>query len=84
MFRSTTLACSFCGRDESQVAKLVADPKVYICDACVAEASRIMSATGSDDLRHGCDGGRATLLERLNRWLGRMQCALGLRTAGAP
>ena len=37
------LACSFCGRDQDQVAKLVAGPKVYICDECIAAAMRIIS-----------------------------------------
>jgi hypothetical protein len=32
------LACSFCGKDEADVEKLVAGPKVYICDECVAIA----------------------------------------------
>jgi len=29
------LVCTFCQRPESQVAKLIAGPEVYICDACV-------------------------------------------------
>jgi ATP-dependent protease Clp ATPase subunit len=29
------------------VSKLVAGPKVFICDSCVAEASRIMSDPGA-------------------------------------
>jgi hypothetical protein len=29
------LSCSFCGKDQHQVQKLVAGPAVYICDACV-------------------------------------------------
>ena len=36
------LACSFCGRSADEVSKLVAGPRVYICDACVAAASRII------------------------------------------
>ena len=32
---STRLHCSFCGKDHTQVAKLIAGPGVYICDACV-------------------------------------------------
>ena len=36
------LACSFCGKSEHQVAKLVAGPGVFICDACVAIAARLM------------------------------------------
>jgi ATP-dependent protease Clp ATPase subunit len=34
--------CSFCRRDESQVARLVAGPHVYICDKCAYETIRIM------------------------------------------
>jgi ATP-dependent Clp protease ATP-binding subunit ClpX len=37
------LACSFCRRTEAEVAKLVAGPRVYICDRCAAEAVRIMN-----------------------------------------
>jgi hypothetical protein len=37
------LACSFCRRSEAEVAKLVAGPRVYICDRCAAEAVRIMN-----------------------------------------
>ena len=37
-----SLRCSFCGKDERQVAKLVAGPRVYICDGCAALAQRIM------------------------------------------
>ena len=36
------LACSFCGKGEANVAKLVAGPRVYICDQCAAEVIRIM------------------------------------------
>jgi hypothetical protein len=30
-----TALCSFCGKPNTQVAKLVAGPGVYICDECV-------------------------------------------------
>ena len=29
------IRCSFCGRPQSQVTRLVAGPDVYICDECV-------------------------------------------------
>src|SRR5467141_3324692 len=32
----TTLYCSFCGKSQHEVAKLVAGPSVFICDECVA------------------------------------------------
>lgn len=43
-----SLRCSFCRRTEHEVAKLVAGPKVYICDRCVAAASRIMKEHRGD------------------------------------
>lgn len=43
------LACSFCGKSEADVAKLVAGPKVFICDECVTVASQIMGQdTGNE------------------------------------
>ena len=43
------LRCSFCHRRESQVAKLVAGPRVYICDRCAYETIRIMETTPPAD-----------------------------------
>jgi len=39
--RSTTrdAVCTWCGRPPSEVAKLVAGPEIYICDACVRDAA---------------------------------------------
>jgi ATP-dependent protease Clp ATPase subunit len=36
--QSRPLACSFCGRDPGEVAKLIAGPAVFICDGCVGSA----------------------------------------------
>ncbi len=49
------LKCSFCGKTQEQVKKLVAGPGVYICDECIDlcndiirdEASTIESVTGA-------------------------------------
>ena len=46
MFRRK-LVCSFCRRSEAEVDKLVAGPRVYICDRCAAEAMRIMNESDS-------------------------------------
>jgi hypothetical protein len=46
---SRKLRCSFCHRDQSQVAKLVAGPRVYICDRCAYETIRIMETTPPAD-----------------------------------
>lgn len=32
---SNPLYCSFCGKSQHEVAKLIAGPTVYICDECV-------------------------------------------------
>jgi hypothetical protein len=48
MFRQRRLACSFCGKGEADVAKLVAGPRVYICDQCVSAASQIMEEGSSN------------------------------------
>ena len=32
---SSLCSCSFCGKNQNEVKKLVAGPKVYICDECV-------------------------------------------------
>ena len=34
--------CSFCKKTDAEVSKLVAGPRVHICDECVVVASRIM------------------------------------------
>ena len=47
-FGSTKLRCSFCGKNEDQVKKLVAGAKAYICDECVAKAERIMKNSPDD------------------------------------
>ena len=39
--------CTWCGRPPSEVSKLIAGPKVYICDACVTATGRAIGATGS-------------------------------------
>jgi ATP-dependent protease Clp ATPase subunit len=43
MIKLRRLKCSFCGKKETEVLKLVAGPRVYICDECVAVANRLMS-----------------------------------------
>ena len=48
MFGRKLLHCSFCGKDETQVAKLVAGARAYICDACTAAAARIISSNDND------------------------------------
>lgn len=34
--------CSFCGKNKSQVEKLVAGPGVYICDECIRMCAEVL------------------------------------------
>ncbi|WP_051553781.1 ATP-dependent Clp protease ATP-binding subunit ClpX [Desulfobulbus elongatus] len=40
---SLTCVCSFCGKSQEEVGKLIAGPNVYICDECVALCNEIMT-----------------------------------------
>ena len=36
------IRCSFCGKTQDQVRKLIAGPNVYICDECVEICAEIV------------------------------------------
>ncbi len=40
---SDQLQCSFCGKSQRQVKKLIAGPGVYICDECIDLCNEIIS-----------------------------------------
>jgi len=42
----TDLTCTFCGRPQTKVRKLIAGPSAYICDTCVTLAEGVV-ASGS-------------------------------------
>ena len=42
------LRCSFCGKSQEQVRKLIAGPGVYICDECVELCNEILEEEFSD------------------------------------
>jgi len=43
------LKCSFCGKTQDQVKKLVAGPGVYICDECIELCNEIIEEELADD-----------------------------------
>lgn len=43
----TELACTFCGRSQRQVRKLIAGPGVHICETCVALAGGVVGSGGA-------------------------------------
>jgi ATP-dependent Clp protease ATP-binding subunit ClpX len=53
--KSDSLTCSFCGKSQEEVKKLIAGPTVYICDECIelcndiiAEETKLEEAVGPD------------------------------------
>ena len=42
------LKCSFCGKTQEQVKRLVAGPGVYICDECIELCSEIIEEEFED------------------------------------
>ena len=42
---SKVLYCSFCGRSSEVVEKLIAGPKVHICDECVWRCNAILESS---------------------------------------
>jgi ATP-dependent Clp protease ATP-binding subunit ClpX len=47
----TKLQCSFCGRSDDEVDRLVAGPGVHICDACVALCQRAIDENPPPSVR---------------------------------
>ena len=77
MFLQPKLACSFCGKSAAEVSKLVAGPRVFICDSCVTAANRIMN----DPTHHASDVGKPEqpIWRRMLNWLRRIdQLAVAL------
>ena len=52
------LKCSFCGKSQKQVKKLIAGPGVYICDECIDLCNEIIEEEFSE-------GGEVGLLDEL-------------------
>jgi ClpX C4-type zinc finger len=42
-----SLRCSFCGKTEAEVEKLIAGPRVYICDTCIGICNDIIGTEQS-------------------------------------
>jgi ATP-dependent Clp protease ATP-binding subunit ClpX len=45
------LKCSFCGKNQDQVRRLIAGPGVYICDECIELCSEIIADEFEDTLQ---------------------------------
>src|SRR5207342_197680 len=51
-----TLYCSFCGKSQHEVRKLIAGPTVFICDECVELCTDIVSEENKSSLAKSRDG----------------------------
>ncbi|SDD62116.1 MULTISPECIES: ATP-dependent Clp protease ATP-binding subunit ClpX [Kordiimonas] len=66
-----TLYCSFCGKSQHEVRKLIAGPTVFICDECVELCNDIIKEESKGALSKGTDGVPSPLeiLEVLNDYV---------------
>ncbi len=69
MARFNNARCSFCGKHQDQVRRLVAGPGVFICDQCIALCSEIINEPPPSPAGSRGSRGRAG---RKDRWLGRL------------
>ena len=52
MARANNLTmCSFCGKSQAEVRKLIAGPGVYICDSCITICRGILEKEFKDETR---------------------------------
>jgi ATP-dependent Clp protease ATP-binding subunit ClpX len=51
-----TLYCSFCGKSQHEVRKLIAGPTVFICDECVELCMDIIGEENKSSLVKSRDG----------------------------
>ena len=48
------LSCSFCGKNQDEVQRLIAGPEVYICDECVSLCNEIIAQENlNEDIEEG-------------------------------
>jgi len=52
------LRCSFCTKSQNEVRKLVAGPKVYICDECIELCNDILAEEREEESRETADKSR--------------------------
>ena len=50
------LKCSFCGKTQEQVKKLVAGPGVYICDECIELCNEIIEEELNENITGSSSG----------------------------
>ncbi|NYJ74494.1 ClpX C4-type zinc finger protein [Allobranchiibius huperziae] len=46
--QTTTVRCSFCAKDEKDIAQIIAGPGIYICNECVQLCNEILAGSAPD------------------------------------
>ncbi len=54
--KNDNLFCSFCGKSQQEVTKLIAGPAVYICDECIQLCSEIIEEESEKSAKADCAG----------------------------
>ena len=65
MSSDSRLKCSFCGKTQDQVKKLIAGPEVYICDECVELCNEILDEEFFENKDKDAEAGEQTIEEEL-------------------
>jgi hypothetical protein len=60
--------CSFCGKDQDQVGRLIAGPEVFICDECVRLCNEIIADPPSGPVATGTRGPKRSSWRDRLRW----------------
>ena len=74
---SKTLRCSFCGKSEHHVQKLIAGPAVFICDECVNICVDVLRENGPEG---PAPVQKRRLGDRVRDWFGRLTADPGVGT----
>jgi ATP-dependent Clp protease ATP-binding subunit ClpX len=61
------MSCSFCGKTQDDVAKLIAGPGVYICDECVLLCDKILAKEPLPEFKDYDEETDEALLEQMVR-----------------
>ena len=65
MSSDSRLKCSFCGKTQDQVKKLIAGPEVYICDECVELCNEILDEEFFENKEKDAESGEQSIEEEL-------------------
>ena len=60
-FEGEDVKCSFCGKDSSQVERIIAGPDAYICNECVSLCDEIINAEVKFDENYFDENGEVAL-----------------------